>query len=220
MLENVKVYCLTGPANVGKGTLLGEAEKKFGDSFTVIGTGAMFRKEIELGTAFGKEIKQYMDDGLLVPDGLICSKIVDIIKAAAGEGKEKIILDGFPRTPKQVGAMLQNGIVPNRVIELTLPDEILVERGSDRECCVSCGETYTIVNEFKRTAVKGVCDKCGGKVVRRADDEPAKVRKRLESYRVDTCPMFEEFENADIEVVVIDNNRADAKEKFFAALEF
>ena len=219
--QQVEIYGLAGPVAVGKGTVLGELKADYGDDVVIIGVGNILRQEIKNGTELGAIAKGFMDQAMLVPSELINEMVLNRIYEIQKEGKaSKVILDGYPRNIEQANAVVSSSISLERVIELTLPDETLVERGSDRECCESCGETYTIKNLFKRTKVKGVCDVCGGKVSRRSDDEPEKVRKRWESYKNETYPMFDVLRAADIECVSIDNSLSDARERFFEAVGF
>lgn len=221
MYDDVRIYGVGGPANAGKGTLLSLLEKAHGGEFVVISVGNRLRKEVKEGTELGLQAKTYMENGKLVPDDIINKVFLKIIDEVIKEGKcHKMILDGYPRSPGQVVEMLKSGVYMERMIEITLPEDVLIKRGSDRVCCVDCGETYTVEDLHKRTKKEGVCDKCGGNVVRRPDDAPEKVKVRLQSYLDDTYPMYDVLRKAGVEVVSIDRSETGDVDRFFEAVDF
>lgn len=212
---SVNTIVVAGPPNAGKGTWLSDLKKKKGDELRIIAVSALLRQEIEAGTELGLKAKEYMDAGQLCPDDVINGMILNILENTTGT----VILDGYPRTKVQAEAMLAAGIVPIMAIEVKLPDEVLVERASDRIICTKCSESYTIVDPFKQPKVAGVCDLCGGELKQRPDDAPEKVRGRLADYREKTFPIFQVMEDAGIEVVYIDRTEEGAKDRFFEAMD-
>ncbi len=212
---SVNTIVVAGPPNAGKGTWLSDLKKMKGDELRIIAVSALLRQEIEAGTELGLKAKEYMDAGQLCPDDVINGMILNILENTTGT----IILDGYPRTKVQAEAMLAAGIVPIMAIEVKLPDEVLVERASDRIICTKCSESYTIVDPFKQPKVAGVCDLCGGELKQRSDDAPEKVRGRLADYREKTFPIFQVMEDAGIEVIYIDRTVDGAKDRFFEVME-
>ena len=109
--------------------------------------------------------------------------------------------------------MLEAGVYPDMVIEFYVDDEVVLQRSKDRIVCGECGEPYT-TNEFKRPKNEGFCDKCGGKLIKRKDDEEEVVRERLEVYKNETYPVLEVLRNNNILIHTIDNNQKEALEEF------
>lgn len=208
---SVKTIVVAGPPNAGKGTWLSILKEMKGDGLRIVSTSALLREEIAAGTELGMEAKKYMDDGKFVPDNVIINMILEVLSKAEGI----VVLDGFPRTKVQAEAMLEAGIVPVKAVEVMLPDEVLIERASDRIICTQCSESYTIKDPFKQPKEEGICDLCGGELKRRADDEPEKVIGRLEDYRAKTFPIFKVLEDVGVEVAYIDRTKSDAKASFF-----
>lgn len=208
---SVETIVVAGPPNAGKGTWLSVLKEMKGDGLRIVSTSALLREEIAAGTELGLEAKTYMDAGKFVPDNVIINMIIEVLNKAEGI----VVLDGFPRTKVQAEAMLEAGIVPVKAVEVMLPDEVLIERASDRIICTKCSESYTIKDPFKQPKEEGICDLCGGELKRRADDEPEKVIGRLEDYRTKTFPIFKVLENAGVEVTYIDRTQPDAKARFF-----
>ena len=208
---SVETIVVAGPPNAGKGTWMIFLKEMKGDGLRIVSTSALLREEIAAGTELGMEAKKYMDDGKFVPDNVIINMILEVLSKAEGI----VVLDGFPRTKVQAEAMLEAGIVPVKAVEVMLPDEVLIERASDRIICTQCSESYTIKDPFKQPKEEGICDLCGGELKRRADDEPEKVIGRLEDYRAKTFPIFKVLEDAGVEVAYIDRTKSDAKASFF-----
>ena len=188
---------LFGPPGAGKGTQAKRLEEAY--DLVQLSTGDMLRTEVASGSALGIKVKDIMEAGKLVPDALIVDMIsgrIDEAEAKAGFG-----LDGFPRTIPQalaLDAMLDGkGLKLNRVIELRVDDEAMVERITGRFSCASCGDNYH--DKFHPTAVAGICDACGGaRFDRRADDTAETVRARLKAYHDQTAPLISYFEKKGI----------------------
>ena len=180
----MKIIMLGAPG-AGKGTQAKMIADKYGVPH--ISTGDIFRANIKNGTELGKKAKQYMDQGALVPDELTCDLVMDRIQQ--DDCKNGYILDGVPRTIAQAEAIETMGIRIDKVLELQVEDNVIVDRMSGRRVCEKCGASYHIVN--KKSKVEGVCDLCGGKTVIRKDDQPATVLDRLKAYHEQTEPLVE-----------------------------
>ena len=196
-----KAIVLFGKPGAGKGTRLSEFLKGKEDQFEALGTSALLKKEIAAGTELGQKAKSYMDAGQLVPDELIIEMVLEKLSATT----KTVFLDGFPRTVPQATAMLEAGIVPAMVVEFSLPDEVIIERVRDRIVCKSCGESYTM-GSYKHPKVEGICDLCGGAVVKRNDDREDIVPKRLDVYRCETYPLLAVLAASNVPVHTIDNS--------------
>ena len=171
---------LLGAPGAGKGTQAELLTKKLG--IPAISTGNMLREAMKNGTELGKQVKQYMDEGSLVPDDVILSIIAE--RVAQPDCKNGFILDGVPRTLAQAEAMEAKGIMIDHVVSLEVDDAAIVERMSGRRVCTKCGASYHIVNNPTKT--EGICDVCGGEVAIRKDDEPETVLHRLEVFHAST----------------------------------
>ena len=171
---------LLGAPGAGKGTqaeLLREALQ-----IPTISTGNMLREAMANGSELGKQVKQYMEEGSLVPDDVIMSIVAE--RVAQPDCAKGFILDGVPRTLAQAEAIDAKGVRIDHVVSLEVDDQKIVGRMSGRRVCTACGATYHIVNNPTKT--EGVCDLCGKEVAIRKDDEPATVLHRLEVYHAST----------------------------------
>ena len=180
----MKIVMLGAPG-AGKGTQAQRIAEKYG--IPHISTGDIFRSNIKAGTELGKKAKSFIDQGLLVPDEVTIGMLLDRIHEA--DCKNGYILDGVPRTIAQAEAIETMGIRIDKVLELSVADNVIVERMGGRRVCEKCGASYHIVN--KKSKVEGVCDCCGGKLVIRKDDQPATVLDRLKAYHEQTEPLVD-----------------------------
>lgn len=174
---------LLGAPGAGKGTqaeIICETYK-----IPAISTGNIIREALKSGTEMGLKAKSYMDAGQLVPDEVVIGIIKD--RLAQDDCKNGFILDGFPRTIPQAEALDKMGIVIDKVIDIEVPDEKIVQRMSGRRVCEACGASYHIL--YKKPEVEGVCGKCGGTLVQRKDDHPDTVNARLKVYHEQTEPL-------------------------------
>ena len=191
----MKIIMLGAPG-AGKGT----QAKKIAEKYQIphISRGDIFRANIKNGTELGKKAKTYMDQGLLVPDQLVCDLVVDRVKQE--DCKNGYILDGFPRTIPQAEsldeALGQMGESLDYAINVDVPDEHIVNRMSGRRACVGCGATYHIV--YAPTKKEGVCDVCGAELILRDDDKPETVQKRLSVYHEQTQPLIDYYKGKGI----------------------
>lgn len=182
---------LLGPPGAGKGTQASAIVEKY--QIPHISTGDIFRANIKEGTALGKEAKSYMDKGLLVPDELVVSIVKDrLLKDDCVKG---FLLDGFPRTVDQAESLdselSKMGIELDRVININANADILIERAVGRRICRECGATYHI--KFNPPKVEGVCDKDGGELYQRDDDNESTVSTRINVYMEQTQPLIEYY---------------------------
>ena len=191
----MKIIMLGAPG-AGKGTQAKQIAAKY--SIPHISTGDIFRANIKNGTELGKKAKEYMDQGLLVPDELTCDLVMDRI--AQDDAKNGFVLDGFPRTIPQAEALDKAlsdiGDSVDYAVNVEVPDENIITRMGGRRACVGCGATYHV--QFNPTKVEGVCDRCGKELILRDDDKPETVKKRLDVYHEQTQPLIDYYTNKGI----------------------
>jgi adenylate kinase len=168
-----------------------------------ISTGDIFRANVSGGTDLGKLAKKYMDAGDLVPDEVTNAMVRN--RLAQDDAKDGFLLDGFPRNVGQ--AKVLDGMLDefdtnlSVVLELDVDQDEVVRRLSGRRSCKRCGHVWHI--EFDPPSKPGICDRCGGELYHRDDDEPATVRHRLEVYAAQTAPLIEYYSSRD-QLVAID----------------
>ena len=185
---------MLGAPGAGKGTQAKRIAAKYG--IPHISTGDIFRANIKNGTELGKKAQTYMDQGLLVPDELVCDLVVDRIQQSDCE--KGYVLDGFPRTIPQAEALtaalekLGKGI--DYAINVEVPDANILNRMGGRRACLGCGATYHV--EFNAPKQEGICDTCGAELVLRDDDKPETVQKRLDVYHEQTQPLIDYYTKA------------------------
>ncbi len=176
-------FLIFGPPGSGKGTYASRLQTKLG--LDVIAMGDIFREIMETDTTLGRKVKGFVEKGLLVPD----SVAIEVLGRRLSEvsSKKGFILDGFPRTIEQAEA-LDDLIKIDAVIQLVVPDWIIIERLSSRRLCKKCGEVYNI--RYLKPRIEGVCDKCGGQLFQRSDDRPQVIRDRIAVYERQTEPIL------------------------------
>lgn len=186
----MKIIMLGAPG-AGKGTQAKQIAEKY--RIPHISTGDIFRANIKDGTELGKKAKEYMDQGLLVPDELTVALVADRI--VEEDCRDGFVLDGFPRTISQAkaldAALEKMGEKIDFAIDVDVSDESIINRMSGRRACLNCGATYHIVSI--PTKEEGICDKCKNPVVLRDDDKPETVQKRLGVYHEQTQPLIEYY---------------------------
>ncbi len=203
---------LMGPPGAGKGT---QAEFiKAAYPIPHISTGDMFRAAVKAQTPMGLEAKKYMDSGKLVPDEVTIGVVKE--RLAEKDCEKGFLLDGFPRTVQQAVALdeilgAMNGKI-DLVLNIDVPNEVLFDRMAGRVSCEQCKSVFN--TKFKAPKVEGVCDHCGGKLIQRADDQPATVQNRLDVYQAQTAPLLDYYShkgnlqnvdgNRDVKVVFAD----------------
>ena len=182
-----------GPPGAGKGTLAKQLKSKF--SLVHISTGDMFREAIKEGTELGKLANSYIKDGHLVPDDVTIGIVKE--RLSKQDCENGFLLDGFPRTLPQAEALKEISSEINRPIEVVVnlecDEEELIRRISGRRVCRVCGAPYHVEN--MKPKVEGVCDKCGGELYQRNDDNPEALKVRLQHYVAQTKPLLDYYEN-------------------------
>jgi adenylate kinase len=208
---------LVGPPGAGKGTQAEFIAANFG--IPKISTGDIFRANVSGGTELGRMAKKYMDAGDLVPDEVTNAMVRD--RLAEPDAADGFLLDGFPRNVAQAevlnGMLDELGSPLSVVLDLEVDFEEVVKRLSGRRTCKKCGHVWHL--EFDPPSTGGVCDKCGGELYQRDDDQPGTVRRRLEVYADQTAPLIDFYRNED-RLVAIDALGAveDVTERAIAAL--
>lgn len=177
-----------GPPGAGKGTQAERIVESFG--IPHISTGDAFRLAMKQGTPLGLKAKEYVDQGLLVPDEVTNGIVRD--RLAEPDCSRGFLLDGFPRTLAQAealdGMLADNGRKIDHVINLKVDRSLLLARLTGRRICKACGATYHVI--FNPPKQEGVCDKCGGELYQRSDDTEEKVGTRLDEYSNKTAPLL------------------------------
>jgi adenylate kinase len=186
---------LMGAPGAGKGTQSEKISEKW--HIPAISTGDILRAAIKEGTELGKTAKTYIDDGKLVPDGVVIGIIKEYLTSDAC--KNGFILDGFPRSIPQAEALDGMGVKIDVVLSLEVADEKIVDRMSGRRVC-TCGASYHTI--YKPSKKAGICDKCGAELYIRKDDAPETVTKRLEIYHRETEPLKEYYSKKGLLVTV------------------
>lgn len=178
---------LFGAPGAGKGTQAELISARLG--IPAISTGNIIREAIKAGTPMGLEAKKYTDAGGLVPDEAVIGLIKERISKK--ECEKGFILDGFPRTAAQAEALTRMGVSIDTVLSIEVSDGEIEKRMTGRRVCPSCGASYHLL--YKPSRLENVCDKCEAALVRRVDDEPDTVRRRLEVYHSETEPVKEYY---------------------------
>ena len=206
---------ITGLPGVGKGTQSENIVKKY--NVKHLSTGNLFRNEIASKSDLGKELASYMNEGKLVPDELT----INILKKELNKPdyESGFLLDGFPRTIAQAKAldeMLEsNNITLNKVINLDLNEEVIIERLVNRMFCPNCQATFHKI--FIKPQVDGICDNCGTELVQREDDKIESVTNRLEIAKEQTLPVVEYYNSKNM-VTTIEMDSNDSEEVVFTKI--
>lgn len=187
---------IMGPPGGGKGTQAEILSEKL--SIPHISTGAIIRSAIREKTELGKAAEDYIANGQLVPDKLV----IDMVSKRLSEKdcENGYILDGFPRTLPQADAMDEIGIELDYALNLLVADEVIVDRLGGRRECKVCAAPYHV--KFNPPEKEGVCDKCGGVLITRADDVPDTIRQRLSVYHSETEPLVDFYKKKEVLVNV------------------
>jgi adenylate kinase len=180
-----------GPPGAGKGTQARDLAREWG--VPQVATGDMLREEMAAGTPLGREARQYYDKGNLVPDDVILRMVAE--RFGRPDAAKGFILDGFPRTIAQadgLAAMLQGlGQKLDGVIYFDVSQPELVRRLTGRRLCRQCQAPYHLVSAPPQRA--GICDKCGGELYQRQDDDESTVLNRLQVYERQTAPLLDYY---------------------------
>ncbi len=182
---------LLGPPGAGKGTQAESIKEAY--NLIHISTGDIFRKNMKENTPLGVKAKEYVDKGQLVPDEITIAMVED--RLSQEDVREGFLLDGFPRSTSQAEAlddiMMELGSKIDKVINIEVDKNILVDRVVGRRICKECGATYHVRSNPPKQA--GICDKCGGELYQRADDTEETVAKRISIYEEETLPLVEYY---------------------------
>lgn len=189
-----KELIFLGPPACGKGTQTSKLAEYLG--FPHVDTGSLLRAEIASESPNGKIAKMYIDKGNLVPVELVGSIIKD--RLAQEDCSEGYILDGYPRSVEQADMLVKindeiNGDIKTdfMAIYFDMDQDILISRIVNRRSCPKCGEIYNL--KYKPTKVEGICDKCGGELIQRKDDNEETAKARFETYFHETAPLIDYY---------------------------
>ena len=185
---------LLGAPGAGKGTQAAMLAGKL--KIAPVASGDLFRQALQKETGLGKEARAYMEKGQLVPDEITIGMVLE--RLAAPDTAKGAILDGFPRNIKQAAA-LDKALAKQRkavakAIYIKVPEAELLKRLAGRLVCRDCQAPYHETDSPPKQ--KGVCDRCGGELYQRADDNAATVKKRLEVYFAETAPLINYYQQA------------------------
>ena len=203
---------LLGAPGAGKGTQAEIICAKL--NIPSISTGNILRAAVKEGTEMGLKAKSFMDAGALVPDEVIIGILKE--RLAQDDCANGFILDGVPRTIAQAEAIETMGIRIDKVLELSVADDVIVERMSGRRVCEKCGASYHIVAVPPKA--EGVCDVCGGELVTRKDDKPETVKNRLAVYHRETEPLKDFYRERGVLYPVEDMGPVEATSKAILAI--
>jgi len=214
MTQHPKFVILLGPPAAGKGTQATRLSEHL--NLPHVASGDLFRYNLKNETELGRQAKTYMDRGALVPDDITIAMVLDRLSrpdCAAGA-----LLDGFPRTLAQAEALdkalaekgrnWQTNLAINGVLNIIVPDAVLVERVTGRRLCRTCGEPYHI--KFNPPQKEGICDKDGSELYQRDDDNETTVQNRLKVYWDQTSPLIGYYQDTGVLVDIDGNQEIDA----------
>lgn len=190
-----------GPQGSGKGTYASRLSPIL--KIPHISIGDLVRNEMALKTPIGKKIEKIVNAGILISDEIATHLLQERLKKP--DCKNGFILDGFPRTTEQVEA-LERITKIDTMINLVVPEWILLERLSGRVLCKKCGTIYNV--KTLKPKKEGVCDKCGGTLIQRADETPESIKQRLKMYREQSEPLIEYYRKKGL-VVDVECNQLD-----------
>ena len=184
-----------GAPGSGKGTYASRLQSKLG--VDVIAMGDIFRENLKEDTPLGRKVKSYVEKGLLVPDDIV----IDVLKRRLTKvPKEKgFILDGYPRTIKQAKTLEKIAKIDVILLQM-VPDWIIIERLSSRRICKNCGAVYNI--RFLKPKVENVCDRCGGPLYQRSDDQPDVIKRRIQVYQEQTSPILQHYKEKNTPFII------------------
>ncbi len=192
---------LLGAPGSGKGTQAEFIEKYL--SVRSISTGNIIRSELKSGTKLGLEAKSYIEKGLLLPDEIVINMVKETVTKP--EYENGFILDGFPRTIAQAEALGRLNVNIDKVIDIEVDDQSIINRLSGRRVCENCGASYHLEN--KKPEKPGTCDKCHSTLIQRKDDQVETIKERLKIYHEQTEPL-KEYYKREGKLVEIEGNKS------------
>lgn len=181
----MNIVILLGAPGSGKGTVAGKLASD-NANLKHVSSGDLLRGAVAKGTDAGKEAKDFMESGRLVPDALIARMIKDVVAETTGD--VTMLLDGFPRNLAQAEILEEMGAPVKSAVLIDVPDEIIQDRIAGRRTCPKCKAGYHVKNLPPK--VEGICDKCGAELTIRKDDNPDTVKDRLSVYHAETEPLI------------------------------
>lgn len=176
-----------GPPGSGKGTYASRLSPIL--KIPQVSTGDLFRENVKNETELGKKVKSIMEKGDLVPDDITLAILKD--RLSKDDSKNGFILDGYPRTMQQVEDLEKITDI-DVVVNLNVPDWVIIERLSNRVVCSKCSSVFNL--KYMKPKKEGVCDECGGKLIHRKDDDKEVIQERLDVYRKQTEPLIKYYE--------------------------
>lgn len=207
---------MLGRQGAGKGTQCTRLSRHY--VVPHISTGEMLRAAVKEGTELGRKAAEIMNDGGLVPDDVMIG-IVDERLDHDDTTRRGYVLDGFPRTVPQAKALadITDSRPLNLVIDLDVPQEVVLQRLAGRRVCADCGANYSV---DKPPRYDCVCDNCGGEVEQREDDTPAAIQKRLAEYERETAPLIDWYRDLRLlEVVDGQGGASEVTQRLFAVVD-
>ena len=205
------IVIITGAPGAGKGTQADLIAEKL--HFKKISTGDALRRQIKIGSDIGKKAQSLMAEGKLVPDDVLLGILKSELDAA---GKTPVLLDGYPRNVGQAEALMElvGSSEVKGAIHLDVDYALLTDRITGRRTCSQCGASFHLTNNPPKKA--GICDRCGGELIQRPDDDAEKVKTRLAIYDKETKPVLDFYRNLGL-YHRVDGNRS--TEEVFASLD-
>lgn len=200
------IIIMLGAPGAGKGTQAISLSDKF--HIPQISTGDLFRENLKNNTPIGQQAKTYIDKGELVPDSIVLDML--FYRLVSEDCQKGYILDGFPRTLAQAEAFEKRLETSSHLIVLSLevPDSVIIERLAGRLTCEKCGAPYHKTASPPKK--EGICDRCGGFLIQRKDDNEEVIRKRLEVYHKQTAPLKAYYKNSG-KLIEIDGTKSKEK---------
>ena len=190
------IFIMLGAPGTGKGTVARILSEEL--KIPQVSTGDIFRQNIKDKTELGKLAESYTSKGALVPDDVTVKLVEDRINQ--DDAKNGVILDGFPRTVAQAEELDKILEGKNKkidmIINLTSPQEEIIERIVNRRICPKCKIAYNLI--LKPSKQEGICDKCGSELIKREDDNEETAKVRLQSYFEETSPLIDYYQNKNI----------------------
>ncbi len=212
----MKAIILMGPPGSGKGTAADDI--KLAASLEHISTGDMLRAAIKAGSPMGLEAKSFMERGALVPDDVIVRLVQERLQA--GSADARYMFDGFPRTVRQAELLdelfCRIGGKITHVFDLQVSRSLIIERIGARRVCRQCGAVYNL--RGMNPKVEGVCDRCGGEVYQRPDDNETTVANRLDVYLRESAPLIEYYAKRHLLVHVDAGDRKETEDQIMRHL--
>ncbi len=190
---------MLGPPGSGKGTYASRLSPIL--KVPQITTGFIFREEIKKETELGRIAEEYSKKGLLVPDNIVMEVVKERLKEP--DTKNGFIFDGFPRTINQAEE-LEKIIKIDKVINIVIPDEIVIKRLTSRRQCSKCGEIFNLL--FLKTKKEGICDRCDGSLYQREDDKLEVIKERLTVYKKQTQPLINYYKKKKLIIDIVNDD--------------